>query len=69
MNRALTITQIISGVFLITAILIQARGKGFARSWGSSASFTRRGLEKVLFRATFFIAAIFIITSMLLIAI
>lgn len=65
MNNILLIAQITSGLILTAVILIQSRGKGFARSWGGSASFTRRGLEKVVFRMTFVLAAIFIIVSIL----
>jgi protein translocase SecG subunit len=63
MEFALLIIQAISGVLLITVILIQSRGTGFARS--THASFTRRGLEKVVFRVTFLLAAIFILVSVL----
>ena len=55
-----------SAVALTAVILIQARGTGFGRGWGSSgASFTRRGLERVVFRLTFIIAAVFIFVSVL----
>lgn len=65
MKTGLLIVQIITATLLIVIILIQTGGKGFARSWGSSASFTRRGLEKVVFRATFVVAAVFVIVSIL----
>lgn len=63
--------QVISAVLLTSAILIQSKGTGFGRAWGgsSSASFTRRGLEKVVFRATFVFAALFIIVSILQLAV
>jgi len=51
---------------LTGTILIQARGTGFGR--GSTASFTRRGLEKLIFRLTFVFAAIFMLVSILQIA-
>lgn len=69
MNRLLLIAQTASGVSLIALILIQARGKGFSRPTGGTASFTRRGLEKIVFRLTFVLAAIFIIISILQLAI
>lgn len=57
--------QLFSATFLIVAILVQSRGTGFARSSKGSASFTRRGLEKLVYRATFLIAAVFMIVSIL----
>ncbi|MGD8744234.1 MAG: preprotein translocase subunit SecG [Candidatus Woesebacteria bacterium] len=65
MKQAITIIQIITSVILIVVILIQSKGTGFGRAWGSTASFTRRGLEKVIFRFTFVLAAIFIVVSIL----
>jgi len=69
MNNILISLQAITGLLLVLAILVQVRGKGFARSWGSSASFTRRGLEKVVFKMTFVLAFIFIAVSIISIAI
>jgi len=46
------------------AILVQTRGSGFARG-GSHASFARRGLEKLVFRLTFVLVAIFLAVSIL----
>ncbi len=53
---------------LIALILIQARGTGFGRSggFGSGAAFSRRGLEKLIFKATFVFVALFLIISVLL---
>lgn len=68
MTNSLIIIQIVSGLALVILILIQSKGKGFARSFGSSASFTRRGLEKVVFRLSFLVAAIFIVISILQLA-
>lgn len=66
MQNGLLIIQIVTSVLLTLTILIQTKGKGFGRSFGgSSASFTRRGLEKIVFRTTFVLAAIFIIVSLL----
>jgi protein translocase SecG subunit len=63
MKDALIVIQTVISVVLITLILIQARGTGFGR--GSSASFTRRGIEKLTFRLTIASVAIFIIVSIL----
>jgi protein translocase SecG subunit len=58
--------QITLAVLLIGLITIQAKGKGFARGMGGgSASFTRRGLEKLVFKMTFVVSALFIIISIL----
>jgi len=67
MKQFLTIVQIVSSLTLIGLILIQARGTGFGRSggFGGSTSFSRRGLEKLTFRLTFFFALVFIIISIL----
>jgi protein translocase SecG subunit len=67
MKQFLTIAQMIVSVGLIALILIQARGTGFGRSggFGGSTSFSRRGLEKLIFRMTFVFALIFIVISVL----
>jgi protein translocase SecG subunit len=66
MNQALTIIQIVVSIALVGLILIQARGTGFGRSNGmGGASFTRRGLEKLVFRLTFVVSLLFIVTSVL----
>jgi protein translocase SecG subunit len=63
MKQALLIIQIVVSIILIGLILIQAKGTGFGRVGGTS--FTRRGLEKLVFRLTFVIAFIFLGVSML----
>jgi protein translocase SecG subunit len=68
MKNLLLVAQIITSILLIGAILIQTRGTGFGRG-SSHASFTRRGLEKLVFRLTFVLVAIFIIVSILRLAI
>lgn len=66
MDRVLTVFQLISSVVLIVLILIQARGTGLGRSGFSSAgSFSRRGLEKLLFRLTFVFVFLFLLVSLL----
>ncbi|MFC1624833.1 preprotein translocase subunit SecG [Patescibacteria group bacterium] len=65
MKQVLQVIQIISAVILIVLILIQSRGTGFGRPTTSSSSFTRRGLEKIVFRTTFIVASIFAIVSIL----
>lgn len=69
MKDVLTVIQIIVSLLLMAAILVQAKGTGFGRSWGGSSSFTRRGLEKLIFRATFVLSALFLIISFLQLAV
>jgi protein translocase SecG subunit len=59
--------QILVSSLLVVLILMQAKGTGFGRAFGggSSSSFTRRGLEKVIFKLTFVISFIFIAISIL----
>ncbi|MFZ5932664.1 MAG: preprotein translocase subunit SecG [Patescibacteria group bacterium] len=66
MGNLLLVAQIIVSVFLIGAILIQTKGTGFGRVWGSSGvSFARRGLEKLVFRLTFVLAGLFTLLAVL----
>ena len=67
MRQTLTIIQIVISLVLIGLILIQARGTGFGRSsgFGGSSSFTRRGLEKLIFRLTFVVAGVFLVVAVL----
>jgi protein translocase SecG subunit len=67
MGPAITAIQIILSVALCALILIQSKGNGIGRAWGGGGgtSFTRRGLEKILFRFTFVISALFIGVSIL----
>jgi len=66
MRTILLVLQIILSVFLIGLIMVQARGKGLSSAWGgASASFSRRGLERLIFRLTFIVSALFILISIL----
>ncbi|MCJ7805079.1 preprotein translocase subunit SecG [Patescibacteria group bacterium] len=66
MKETLLVIQVIVSIFLVGTVLVQARGKGLSRAWGAGqSSFTRRGLEKIIFRATFLFATIFVIISIL----
>ncbi len=64
MNQALSIIQGLSAAVIIILVLLQVRGTSLGRS-SNSASFTRRGLEKVIFKATFVVSAIFLAVSFL----
>jgi protein translocase SecG subunit len=66
MANLLLFGQIVTAVLLMGAILIQSKGTGLGRSFGAGqSSFTRRGLEKVIFRATFVLTALFVIISII----
>lgn len=66
MKDLLLVLQIVISILLIVAIISQVRGGGFARSWGGGgSSFTRRGLEKLVFKMTFVLAVLFILVSIL----
>jgi len=67
MKTALTLIQMAASVLIVVLVLMQARGTGFGRSggFGGSTSFSRRGLEKFIFRSTFVVAGVFIIVSIL----
>jgi protein translocase SecG subunit len=66
MKEVTIVLQIVVGIILTVMILVQVKGTGFGRVWGSSsASFTRRGLEKLVFKATFALTFVFILISIL----
>jgi len=65
MQGILLVGQIVVGVVLSAMILIQVKGTGFGRVWGGlSNSFARRGLEGLVFKFTFVLAAVFVVISM-----
>jgi len=65
MKNIIIFLQIFLSLLLIFSILIQAKGTGFGRVWGAPVSFTRRGLERIVFRATFLITLLFILISII----
>jgi preprotein translocase subunit SecG len=67
MKQILTIVQIIISISLIFLILIQAKGTGLGRTFGGGGgtSFSRRGLEKLIFRLTFVLVGLFLTISVL----
>ncbi|MEK7182585.1 MAG: preprotein translocase subunit SecG [Patescibacteria group bacterium] len=58
--------QIILGTLVITSILLQSRGAGIGSAWGGGGEFysTRRGVEKLLFRATIILVILFSLVSL-----
>lgn len=62
-QNILFIAQIVLSLTTIVLVLLQVKGTGFGRVWGNSTSFTRRGLEKLVFKATFIVVFLFIVVS------
>ena len=70
MKYLLIVLQLALSSLIVLLILIQNKGTGFGRVWGgSNISFTRRGLEKIVFRLTFIVVGAFIVVSTLLLII
>jgi protein translocase SecG subunit len=63
----LNIVQIIISLLLITTILLQQRGSGLSSAFGGSGGvyYQKRGMEKILFRATIVLSAFFLIVAFL----
>lgn len=61
----LAAVQVTFAVLLIVLIVIQNRGAGLGSAWGGGGEsyMSRRGVEKLLFRATILVSAIFVIVS------
>ncbi len=65
MQEILTVSQIVVSVVLTLFVVIQVKGNSFGRVWGSGAqSFTRRGLESLVFRLTFVFSFLFLAISL-----
>lgn len=58
----LNIAQIVVAALLITTVLLQQRGSGLSSAFGGGGGvyYQKRGMEKVLFRSTIALAAIFL---------
>lgn len=67
MTNILTIIQLVSAGLLIAAVLLQQKGSGLGAAFGGSSNIysTKRGVDKVLFRATIVISVIFFGVSFL----
>ena len=65
MKNILLIIQIVVAVCLAGSILLQSRGTGLGSAFGdfSEQYRSKRGLEKLLFRATIILMVFFVITS------
>jgi len=64
---ALNIIQIVISVALIAAILLQQRGSGLSSAFGGGGGvyYQKRGMEKILFRASIVLGALFLLTAFL----
>ena len=65
--RIIQVSQIVVSVLLIAVILLQNRGTGLSGVFGGSSNVfqTKRGIEKVLFKATIVLAVLFFGLSIL----
>lgn len=61
MKTALNIIQIIVSIMLIATVLLQQKGVGLGSAFGGSSNIysTKRGVDKVLFRATIVLSVLF----------
>lgn len=64
MKEALTVIQIIASVSLSALILLQAKGTGLGRAFGSSTYHSKRGVEVLVFRMTIFLSIAFVVVSL-----
>ena len=66
MGKVLMISQIIISILLVLIILVQSKDEGFtATGGGPGFQVTRRGPEKIIFRITVILAALFLINALL----
>ena len=62
----INIVQIILGIALATAVLLQRQGAGLSGAFGGEGEFhhTKRGAEKFLFMATIILSVLFFGTAL-----
>lgn len=65
MKIFLTLLQIILAVVVSALILIQAKGTGLGRTFGSVTYHSKRGVEFLIFRLTIFLSLAFITVSVI----
>lgn len=65
MKTWLTVAQIVTGIALTSLVLLQAKGTGLGRAFGSISYHSKRGVENMVFRSTIAIAVIFVLLSVL----
>lgn len=66
LQTLLSVTQITLAVLLIVVVLLQQKGAGLGAAFGGSGNMytTRRGIDKVLFRATIVISILFFVIAL-----
>ncbi|MBI1888887.1 MAG: preprotein translocase subunit SecG [Candidatus Spechtbacteria bacterium] len=62
-----SIIQIITAILLIVCVLLQQRGSGLSSAFGGTGGvyYQKRGFEKILFRATIGLSALFLAIALL----
>ncbi|OGL74175.1 preprotein translocase subunit SecG [Candidatus Uhrbacteria bacterium RIFCSPHIGHO2_12_FULL_57_11] len=67
MRTALQISLIVVSLLLIAAVLLQSRGAGLGAVFGGEGNVyrTKRGVEKIVFRATVALSAAFLLLALL----
>lgn len=60
MKSTLIFIQIAASVALSALILLQAKGVGLGRSFGSTAYHSKRGVERLVFRLTIGLSIFFV---------
>ncbi|OGC92749.1 preprotein translocase subunit SecG [Candidatus Amesbacteria bacterium RIFCSPLOWO2_01_FULL_49_25] len=63
MKEVLIIVQIILSVILTSLILLQAKGTGLGRTFGTMAYHSKRGVENLIFRLTIVLSVTFVALS------
>ena len=65
MKSVILVFQLLISIALVVSILLQAKGSGLGTAFGGSGESYRskRGVEKLLQRATVVLVALFLITS------
>lgn len=65
MKTFINVVQITVSILLVAAILIQSKGSGLGMAFGGTSMVyrTKRGAEKVIFRATIVLAVFFMLVS------
>lgn len=65
MKSVLLISQIVVGIGLTVLILLQAKGTGLGRAFGSISYHSKRGVEGLIFKLTIVLAIVFVLLSVI----
>lgn len=63
MKLGLTVVQLTSALLLTILVLLQTKGTGLGRTFGSTTYHSKRGMEHIVFRLTIFTATTFVLVS------